>query len=343
MSIDSKDSLVWLKSMARAQSLPLDSTEVFSSVEEAQTYASTSAVAYAGQTVKALGSDGEYSTYILQPSEGDGYSLEELSVEESSQPVVESKQQIKVVTSLPTSNQAEGVLYIVGSEGYTWTGSDWNKVFYDPTSQINAAVEKTITIENGLDYKISSSKSTAVTEATAAANTARETRIGEIPANTTVKAYIDEVLASSGGGSSEDTEALKGIIDRTIVNFKFPENVDSIGTSAFANCSKLAITSLPQSVTIIGGYAFQNCYKLALTSLPSGVTYIGKSTFQNCSSLTTITFTNDAQNPGITIESNAFQNCNNLTTINVPWAEGAVANAPWGATNATINYNYVAS
>jgi hypothetical protein len=24
----------------------------------------------------------------------------------------------------------------------------------------------------------------------------------------------------------------------------------------------------------------------------------------------------------------------------VPWAEGAVANAPWGATNATINYNY---
>ena len=40
------------------------------------------------------------------------------------------------------------------------------------------------------------------------------------------------------------------------------------------------------------------------------------------------------------IASSAFSNCVKLTTINVPWAEGAVANAPWGATNATINYNY---
>lgn len=40
------------------------------------------------------------------------------------------------------------------------------------------------------------------------------------------------------------------------------------------------------------------------------------------------------------INSNAFNSCINLLTINVPWAEGAVANAPWGATNATINYNY---
>ena len=41
-----------------------------------------------------------------------------------------------------------------------------------------------------------------------------------------------------------------------------------------------------------------------------------------------------------TISDSAFLNCGNLTTINVPWAEGEVANAPWGATNATINYNY---
>lgn len=40
------------------------------------------------------------------------------------------------------------------------------------------------------------------------------------------------------------------------------------------------------------------------------------------------------------IDSNAFYNCSNLKTINVPWAEGEVANAPWGATKATINYNY---
>lgn len=37
---------------------------------------------------------------------------------------------------------------------------------------------------------------------------------------------------------------------------------------------------------------------------------------------------------------NIFQGCINLTEIKVPWAEGEVANAPWGATNATITYNY---
>ena len=40
------------------------------------------------------------------------------------------------------------------------------------------------------------------------------------------------------------------------------------------------------------------------------------------------------------IEDYAFKNCTALTTINVPWSEGEVASAPWGATNATINYNY---
>ena len=42
-----------------------------------------------------------------------------------------------------------------------------------------------------------------------------------------------------------------------------------------------------------------------------------------------------------TIASNAFENCQDLTDIYCPWAEGEVANAPWGATKATIHYNYV--
>ena len=39
-----------------------------------------------------------------------------------------------------------------------------------------------------------------------------------------------------------------------------------------------------------------------------------------------------------TIANNSFQQCNGLLDIYVPWAEGAVANAPWGATNAKIWY-----
>lgn len=58
--------------------------------------------------------------------------------------------------------------------------------------------------------------------------------------------------------------------------------------------------------------------------------------FMNCTGLTEITFKGTPSR----IDSTAFNGCTNLKTINVPWSEGAVANAPWGATNATINYNY---
>ena len=115
-----------------------------------------------------------------------------------------------------------------------------------------------------------------------------------------------------------------------------PDGLTSIGDNVFEACSNLALTSLPSGITSIGKNAFRNCTKLALTSLPSGITSISDSAFKDCTGLTSITFTGTPT----TIDSLAFKGCTNLTTINVPWAEGEVANAPWGATNATINYNY---
>lgn len=71
-------------------------------------------------------------------------------------------------------------------------------------------------------------------------------------------------------------------------------------------------------------------------TLPDGIIKIDMFAFSNCTGLTSITF------EGIpsSIATLAFDGCTNLKTINVPWAEGAVSGAPWGATNATINYNY---
>lgn len=138
-----------------------------------------------------------------------------------------------------------------------------------------------------------------------------------------------------------------------------PEGIVSIGISAFSSCSALALTSLPAGLTSIGAQAFNFCEKLALTSLPdrlatidSGAFYyckslaltkfpksietIGSGAFRYCTGLRSLTF----EGTPSSINSSAFSDCTNLTTINVPWAEGEVANAPWGATNATINYNY---
>ena len=118
-----------------------------------------------------------------------------------------------------------------------------------------------------------------------------------------------------------------------------PNGVTKIGDYAFSDCSNLALISLPDGITNIGTYAFSRCSKLALTSLPDGITNIGTYAFYGCSNLETITFLGKPSS----IASNAFGNCTNLLDIYVPWAEGEVANAPWGATNATIHYNHQAS
>lgn len=82
MAIESKNLLVWVKAMSRGKGLPLDASEVYETLAEAQTYASTSAIAYAGQIIKAKLDDGKYHIYILQPSTS-GYTLEEVGSEGS--------------------------------------------------------------------------------------------------------------------------------------------------------------------------------------------------------------------------------------------------------------------
>ena len=96
------------------------------------------------------------------------------------------------------------------------------------------------------------------------------------------------------------------------------------------------MANLPIGVRIIDSQAFSQCQKLVLTTFPSALTSIGTQAFYNCIGLTSLTF----QGTPTEIAVDVFEGCTNLTTINVPWAEGAVTNAPWGTTNTTINYNY---
>ena len=170
--------------------------------------------------------------------------------------------------------------------------------------------------------------------------------------------FVSAVQAIQAGGGEADS-SFKDIIEGTAVNptlpsdltkigdyvfynyknlalTSLPDGLTSIGSNAFSKCTNLALTSLPNGLTSIGGNAFNRCIKIAFTSLPDGLTSIDDYAFQGCSGLTTITFEGTPSYIGPSV----FSSCANLTTINVPWAEGAVANAPWSATNATINYNY---
>ena len=89
-----------------------------------------------------------------------------------------------------------------------------------------------------------------------------------------------------------------------------------------------------ESYTCIGGVNVESLTVAdAVNDKP--VTRIVQYAFRGYDKLRSIIISANVESIG----SEAFQDCAALTDIYVPWSEGAVANAPWGATNATIHYN----
>lgn len=143
---ESNQMLVAVKAYTRGNPLSLDASETWESLSEAQTYAA-SAIAYAGQTIKAKLEDGKYHTYTLQPSDA-GYTLEELGAIGSS-----DLKQYVIIGIRPSSNQEQGVIYIENNVGYIWNGSNWVKVFEDVSTEISDFESRIGTLETDIDTK----------------------------------------------------------------------------------------------------------------------------------------------------------------------------------------------
>lgn len=123
MTIESKDLLVAIKAFSRGEKLPLDASEIHDSLEQAQTYAQ-SPTAYAGQTIKVL-QNGKYETYVLNPS-GDSLVLEKVGIDASA-----VKNYVQIVENLPEAGQEQGVIYIQGTTGSIWNGTNFQTIFTD--------------------------------------------------------------------------------------------------------------------------------------------------------------------------------------------------------------------
>lgn len=82
--------------------------------------------------------------------------------------------------------------------------------------------------------------------------------------------------------------------------------------------------------------SFKNKTTITGLVIPETVKAIEASVFAGCTGLTEVTFKGTPSS----IPATVFDGCTNLLHIYVPWAEDELANAPWGATNATIHYNY---
>lgn len=217
MAIDSKNLLVWVKAMSRGQALPLDASEIYSTLAEAESYASSSAIAYPGQTIKALTEDGKYHSYILQPSDA-GYTLEEVGAVNAS----DLKQYVQIVDALPESGQEEGVLYINGTDGQVWTGSAWKKVFWDVSADVTAVSDRVTALETEIDTKapIENPVFSGVV------------KVGE--EEVALKSYVDGLFANL-------TSAEPGIVDSTHAlpeNYKAGQHfrVAEAGTYAGVDC-----------------------------------------------------------------------------------------------------------
>ena len=97
-------------------------------------------------------------------------------------------------------------------------------------------------------------------------------------------------------------------------NSSIPNNVTSIGKSAFEDCSGLTSITIPNSVTSIENWAFYNCSSLTSVTIPNSVTSIGERAFFGCSGLTSVTI-----GYSVTIIGNeVFRGCSSLTSITIP-------------------------
>lgn len=139
--------IVQMKSLARTEARPVDASEVWESLAEAQGYAKE-ANAYGGQTIKAKLEDGKFHTYTLQPSDS-GYTLEEIGSSAN------AKQYVMVVDSLPESKQEQGILYInkADSTGYIWNGSGWQVVFKEISTEFDQFKDKVTKLESDIKTK----------------------------------------------------------------------------------------------------------------------------------------------------------------------------------------------
>ena len=127
----------------------------------------------------------------------------------------------------------------------------------------------------------------------------------------------DSTLTISGTGDMYDYTYLSyqpwGNFRQGIKNISLQDGVESIGNSAFANCSALTQVTIPSSVTSIGSMAFYYCKALMQITIPDGVTSIGERAFFDCSALTQVIIGSSVTSIGWW----AFHNCSALTQMTV--------------------------
>ena len=110
-----------------------------------------------------------------------------------------------------------------------------------------------------------------------------------------------------------------------------PEGVKEIDNQAFTGCKGLASVTIPESVRKIRFYAFGECSIQSVT-IPKSVQSIEESAFCECENLTSVTFQDREDAPGM--DHDIFYNSPNITNVAIPRCVARIAFAlfedtPW--------------
>ncbi len=129
---------------------------------------------------------------------------------------------------------------------------------------------------------------------------------------------------SIGDSAFENCTALKNV---TILN-----SVTSIGNSAFSGCTSLTSVTIPDSVTSIGDRAFLGCDTLTSITIPDSVTSIGAVVFYGCEGLRSISIPDSVTSIG----DSAFECCMSLASVTIPDSVTSIGeNTFYGCTSLT--------
>ena len=114
------------------------------------------------------------------------------------------------------------------------------------------------------------------------------------------KALVEGSITEVTADMLESATSIKNFLfsNTALTNITIPNNITSIGSSAFRECINLTSIKIPNGITSIQDATFSYCTNLTSVTIPSSVTSIGTSAFGHCTSLASITIPNSVTKLG---------------------------------------------